>query len=167
MFGLGMEWVIVVAATALILEIVLCWASVALVDGPEVRLPKAALLGLLIAAVYLPAIFLVFYGLGLAQMNPFAGEVPWKPYAAIGVSLLIMLVVPFLFYLPLVPIGVRKGLWATFWQWLLRGFAAALIIGLVLVGYALKQIIRPNPGAQATIVPTQLQGKIFLSVYDS
>jgi hypothetical protein len=138
---MGMMEVAILAAVALVMEMVLFWASVALADGPEVKLPKIALMAVLIVAACGPLIVLTFRLLGVAD-RPLQLEPVWRPVTAVGVSLLILLAVPLLLNVPLTPVSIRKGLWVAVLQWLLRLFLTSLIIAFVLVVLAVIQIVR-------------------------
>jgi hypothetical protein len=159
MFGLGMLEVAIVAAVALAMEMVLFWASVALADGPEVKLPKIALMALLVVAACGPLIFLCFRLFG-AQDQPLQVVPIWKSWAAGGLSLLVLLAVPLLLNIPLVPVSIRKGLWVAILQWLLRIFLTSLIVAFVLVVLAVLQILRSNKTASLPSAPPPLHASL-------
>jgi hypothetical protein len=159
MFGFNAVQLGVAAVVLVALEMVLCWASLALADGPEVKLPKLALLAVSVVAVCGALSVLVFYALVGLSADAAGGEKGWLHWgAAAAASLLLLWLVPAALYVPLVRFSPWKGAWTAGLQWLLRLFLLALIAGFVFVVLAALQIVRRGesssrpPAEQAPLV---------------
>ncbi|MGL4551084.1 MAG: hypothetical protein ACRC33_07845 [Gemmataceae bacterium] len=141
LFGLGPVEFAVIVAVGCAVEVVLLWAATGLADLPDVRWGRLIPTGV---GVFLS---LVAAGWGIASsvgalQTPSATDGRTPALAAAGLTLLAALVLPGLVYPPALPVTVRRGLWVSVIQWLLRLFLYVFILALVMVVIAVVQIVR-------------------------
>ncbi|MFQ3593417.1 MAG: hypothetical protein SNJ82_09570 [Gemmataceae bacterium] len=145
-FGLGPVELAILVGVGWILEIALLWAATGLMEAPETGLLKLAAISL---GVFLSCFALsvgVAYSFGVL-FNPLALDHRGKAVAALAISQLIALVAPGLLYPSLFAINLRKGIWVSVLQWLLRIFLYILIVAVLMVVLAVWQILRGPSGS--------------------
>ncbi len=150
MFGLGALEIAALVLLGCCFEVVLFWASASLGNAPETPLVKCLLAGLLVFALFLPAAALIYY---LARLwgIPFSGE-PWlAAVLALSLSRAIFWPLPSLFYVPFVPVSVKRGLGVGIIQSVLGLFFYVLVVAVVLVGLAVNQIWRGDTQPKASL----------------
>jgi hypothetical protein len=148
MFGLGVGEIIALLLLGCLFEVVLFWASASLGDAPDTNLGKCLLAGLLVFALFVPGAWLVAYLSRLWGLG-FASE-PWvAAVLALGIARLALWPVLSLFYVPFVPVPVRKGVRIGVFQSLLGIFLYVLVVAVVMVGLAVNQIWRGDTQPKA------------------
>jgi hypothetical protein len=141
LFGLGTVEIAVIFVVGCAVEVVLLWAATGLADASEISWKKlipagvGVFLGLFAAACGLA------YGMGVLE-RPSHADNRMPALAAAGLTLLVALVAPGLVYPPALNLTLRRGLWVSVLQWLLRLFLYVLIVALVMVVIAVIQISR-------------------------
>jgi hypothetical protein len=142
LFGLGPVEIATIVVVGCAVEVVLLWAAAALADAPEIGWGKFGVVGSGVFLGLFAAACGMAFALGLLE-KPTTGENRLPTLgAAAGLTLLVALVAPGLAYPMTLPVSLRRGLWVSVLQWLLRLFLYALITALVMVVIAVIQIWR-------------------------
>jgi hypothetical protein len=145
-FALGPAELAILIVVGCLLEIALLWAASGLMEAPETGLVKLAAIALGVFLACFAITVAVAYGFGVLQA-PLAVEKRGSSLAALSVSLLIALIAPGFLYPSLLSINLRKGIWVSVLQWLLRGFLYILILAVIMVVLAVWQILRGPSGS--------------------
>lgn len=145
-FGLDPVQLTILIVVGCILEIALLWAASGLMETPEMSLLKLAAVSFgIFLACFVVAVG-VAYGFGVLQ-TPLALDNRGRAVGALVVSLVVSLVAPGFVYPSLLATNLRKGIWVSVLQWLLRVFLYILVVAVVMVVLAVWQILRGGPSA--------------------
>jgi hypothetical protein len=144
MFGLDAVWIVVILAVGCLAEIALLWAATGLADAPDLPLARLAGVGVGTFLACFAATAAIAHSLGVLY-TPLNPELRVPALQAAGLALLVSLVVPAAAYKPLLGTTVRKSVWVSVFQWLLRGFLYVLVTAIVMVVLAVIQIVRGTP----------------------
>jgi hypothetical protein len=146
LFGLSVVELAILIAVGCLLEVVLLWAATGLVEAPETSWIKLSAIALGVFLLCFAAAAGIAFGFGVLN-NPLAPEQRTAALAALGTILGVSLVAPAFIYPTAFAIDVRRGIWVSVLQWLLRGFLYILILALVMVFLAVLQILRGPSGS--------------------
>jgi hypothetical protein len=141
LFGLGAVELAILIVVGCLLEVVLLWAASGLVEAPDTGWVKLSAIALGVFLACFAASAAIAFGFGVLN-NPLAPDLRSSAFAALGTVLVVSLVAPALVYPSAFAIDIRRGIWVSVLQWLLRGFLYILIIALVMVFLAVWQILR-------------------------
>ena len=145
-FGLDPVQLTILIVVGGILEIALLWAASGLMETPEMGLLKLLAVSFGVFLACFAVTMGVAYGFGVLQ-SPLAVDNRGKAIGALAVSLFISLIALGFIYPSLLNTTLRKGIWVSVLQWLLRVFLYILVVAVVMVVLAVWQILRGGPSA--------------------
>jgi hypothetical protein len=140
-FGLTALTLVGVLALALLFEVVLFWAAASLADAPEAGILKCGLVGLLVVAICGPVTAIIFFLFGMLETAYDTNR--WvATILAYGLSIVAAWALPSVLLVPIVPVSLKKGMFISVLQLLLRIFLWVLVVAVAMVALAVVQIVR-------------------------